>query len=234
MSAHPEPPPSAPHPTGLSQSTSFGRPASGIKLALVISVTYGSTHVSVPFSQPRLSHLLPLVCSSVCLHPAGAGSRSRPATCQGPAPFTDPAPRPRPSQDPAPSQTLPLPRPRPFPRPHPFHRPCPSQGPAPSQGLTPLSSIVPAPPQERVHEQLGKHRESGRLLREEIDDRLADIDDRLNRCRQMRLSTCADIDASLCMCLCVCMYVSRIFQCSGTMSEYLYFSLLRLSKFALD
>ena len=121
MSAHPECPPSAPHPTGLSPSTSFGRPASGIKLALVVSVTHGSTHVPVPFSQPRLPHLLPLVCSSVCLHPAGAGSRSRPATCQGPAPFTDPAP-----------QTPPL------------LRPCPSKGPAHFPDPTPF--IDPAPP----------------------------------------------------------------------------------------
>ena len=58
-----------------------------------------------------------------------------------------------------------------------------------------------------MHEQLGKHRERGRLVREEIDNRLADIDDRLNRCRQMHLSTCAGIDRlRVCVCVYVCIY----------------------------
>ena len=49
---NPAPPlPSLPYPSGLSQSTGFGRPASCIKLALVIYFTHGNTHVSVLFSQ---------------------------------------------------------------------------------------------------------------------------------------------------------------------------------------
>ena len=44
------PPPSPSHPPGLSQSTSFGYPASCIKLALVIYFTYGNIHVSMLFS----------------------------------------------------------------------------------------------------------------------------------------------------------------------------------------
>ena len=51
---HPEPPPappSPPPPSGLSQGTSFGCPASCIKLALVICVTYGNVYVSVLFPQ---------------------------------------------------------------------------------------------------------------------------------------------------------------------------------------
>ena len=52
VSHHPEPPPaSAPHPSGLSQSTSFGCPALCIKLALVIYFTYGNIYVSMLFSQ---------------------------------------------------------------------------------------------------------------------------------------------------------------------------------------
>ena len=47
----PLPPPSKPHPSGSSQSTSFECPASCIKLALVIYFTYGSVHVSMLFSQ---------------------------------------------------------------------------------------------------------------------------------------------------------------------------------------
>ena len=51
-------PPSSPlHPSRLSQSTGFRRPASCIELALIISFTYGNTDVSVLFSQiiPPLS-----------------------------------------------------------------------------------------------------------------------------------------------------------------------------------
>ena len=54
---HPEPPlltPSPPHPSGLSQSTSFECPASCIELALVIYFTYGNIHVSMLFS-----HIIP-------------------------------------------------------------------------------------------------------------------------------------------------------------------------------
>ena len=40
-----------PYPSGLSQSTSFGCPASCIKLALVICFTYCNLHISVLFSQ---------------------------------------------------------------------------------------------------------------------------------------------------------------------------------------
>ena len=47
----PLPPPSPPHLSGLSQSTSFECPASHIKLELVIYFTYGNIHVSVLFSQ---------------------------------------------------------------------------------------------------------------------------------------------------------------------------------------
>ena len=43
--------PSLPYPSGLSQSTGFGCPASCIELALVIYFTHGNTHVSVLFSQ---------------------------------------------------------------------------------------------------------------------------------------------------------------------------------------
>ena len=47
----PLPPPSPPYPSGLSQSTGFGCPASWIELALVTYFTYGNIHVSVLFSQ---------------------------------------------------------------------------------------------------------------------------------------------------------------------------------------
>ena len=47
----PLPPSSPPYPSGLSQSTSFGYPASCIELTLVISFTYGNIHVSMLFSQ---------------------------------------------------------------------------------------------------------------------------------------------------------------------------------------
>ena len=45
----PFPPPSPPHPSGLSQSTSFECAASWIELALVIYFTYGNIHVLMPF-----------------------------------------------------------------------------------------------------------------------------------------------------------------------------------------
>ena len=47
----PLPPPSPYHPSGLSQSTHFGYPASCIELTLVIYFTYGNIHVSLIFSQ---------------------------------------------------------------------------------------------------------------------------------------------------------------------------------------
>ena len=50
----PLPPSFPPYPSGLSQSTSFGCPASCIKLALVICFTYGNIHVSMLFS-----HIIP-------------------------------------------------------------------------------------------------------------------------------------------------------------------------------
>ena len=45
------PPASPPYPSGLSQSTGFGCPASCVELALVVFFTYGNIHVSVVFSQ---------------------------------------------------------------------------------------------------------------------------------------------------------------------------------------
>ena len=45
------PSPSACHPSGLSQCTSFEYPVSCIKLGLVIYLTYGNIHVSMLFSQ---------------------------------------------------------------------------------------------------------------------------------------------------------------------------------------
>ena len=47
----PLPPASPPYPSGLSQSTGFGCPASCIKLALVINFTCGNVHVSMLVSQ---------------------------------------------------------------------------------------------------------------------------------------------------------------------------------------
>ena len=47
----PLPHPSLPYPSGLSQTTSFGCPASCIELALVIYFTYGNIYVSMLFSQ---------------------------------------------------------------------------------------------------------------------------------------------------------------------------------------
>ena len=43
---NPLPPPSSPHPSGLSQSTSFECPSSCIKLSLVIYFTYGNAILS--------------------------------------------------------------------------------------------------------------------------------------------------------------------------------------------
>ena len=43
--------PFPPYPSGLSQSTDLGCPASCIKLALFIYFTYSSVHVSILFSQ---------------------------------------------------------------------------------------------------------------------------------------------------------------------------------------
>ena len=48
---NPLPTPFPPYPSGLSQSTDLGCPASCIKLALVIYFTYGNVYVSVLFSQ---------------------------------------------------------------------------------------------------------------------------------------------------------------------------------------
>ena len=47
----PLPPPSPPYPSGVSQNTGFGCPASCIKLALVTYFTSGNIYVSVLFSQ---------------------------------------------------------------------------------------------------------------------------------------------------------------------------------------
>ena len=47
----PLPPPSLPYPSGFSQSTEFGCPASCIKFILVIYFIYGNVHVSMLFSQ---------------------------------------------------------------------------------------------------------------------------------------------------------------------------------------
>ena len=67
----PLPLPSLPHPSGLSQSTSFECPASCIKLGLVIYFTYGNILVSVLFSQimpPLLLPQNPKICSlHLCL-----------------------------------------------------------------------------------------------------------------------------------------------------------------------
>ena len=54
----PCPPPSPPHPSGLSQNTSFGCPASCIEFTLVIYFIYGNIHVSMLFS-----HIVPLLPS---------------------------------------------------------------------------------------------------------------------------------------------------------------------------
>ena len=44
-------PPSPPHASRLSQSTSFGFPVSYIKLPLAICFTYGNVYISMLFSQ---------------------------------------------------------------------------------------------------------------------------------------------------------------------------------------
>ena len=54
------PPPSAPYPSGLSQSTGFGCSASCIELVLVICFTYDNLHISMLFSQLSHPYLLPL------------------------------------------------------------------------------------------------------------------------------------------------------------------------------
>ena len=56
----PHPAPSPPHPSGLSQSTSFGCSASCIELALVIYFRYGNIHVSVV-----ISHIVPSSSSPI-------------------------------------------------------------------------------------------------------------------------------------------------------------------------
>ena len=51
QSWNPLPPPSPPYPSGLSQSTGFGCPASCMELALFIYFTYSNVYVSTLFSQ---------------------------------------------------------------------------------------------------------------------------------------------------------------------------------------
>ena len=67
----PLPPPSQPHPSGLSQFTSFECPASCIKLGLLIYFILGNIHVSMLFSQmilPLPSHAESKVCFlNLCL-----------------------------------------------------------------------------------------------------------------------------------------------------------------------
>ena len=65
------PPPSPPHPSGLSQSTSFGYPASWIKFALVVYFTHGNIHVSVLFSHivsPSPSPNVPIFRKVLYIH----------------------------------------------------------------------------------------------------------------------------------------------------------------------
>ena len=64
-------PPSPPYPSGLSQRTGFGCPASCIELGLVVYFTYGNIHVSMLFSQvipPSPSPTESKICSlHLCL-----------------------------------------------------------------------------------------------------------------------------------------------------------------------
>ena len=66
---NPPPPPSPSHSSGLSQSTSFGFPASCIEFALVIYFTCGNIHVSMLFSHIILPTSSPTVSKnfSLCL-----------------------------------------------------------------------------------------------------------------------------------------------------------------------
>ena len=64
------PPSSLPYPSVLSQSTSFGCPASRIELELVIDFTYGNVYVSQLFSQiippsPSFTELKSVFCTSL-------------------------------------------------------------------------------------------------------------------------------------------------------------------------
>ena len=84
---NPLPPPSPPQPSGFSQSTSFGCPASCMELAQVIYFTHGSMHVSIPWLPISTVLLLPFT-----LPPSGQISLSlfsfsflflfRPLQCQ--------------------------------------------------------------------------------------------------------------------------------------------------------
>ena len=68
----PPPPASPPHPSGLSQSTSFGCPASCMELAQVIYFTHDSMHVSIPWLPISMVFLLPFT-----LPPSGQISLSQ-------------------------------------------------------------------------------------------------------------------------------------------------------------
>ena len=58
-------PPSPPQPSGLSQSTGFGCPASCTKLALVIYFIYGNVHILMV--SPQIIPPLPSLAESKCL-----------------------------------------------------------------------------------------------------------------------------------------------------------------------
>ena len=68
----PLPPPSPPHPSGLSQSTSFVCPALCSELALVIYFTYGNAHVSMLFSQIILPWPSPVESETLFLYIFGS------------------------------------------------------------------------------------------------------------------------------------------------------------------